>query len=169
MYCCIPPACSVTCIAGDTAPAAKMYHPDCALKNTSETPPTNESLQIKGWRSYVGRDSYYLVITCVSNPFSRYTPMKLIRITVFSLRQKVHEYWNTALNIRRKFFTVFLLEQLFGNAPRPLILQTLTYKHLGSPIALNRTNRELQFKCLQIKAHVCTLRSYLQKKLRSFT
>lgn len=64
--------------------------------------------------------------------------MKLISITVISLREKVHEYWNTVLSIRRKFFNVFLLQQLFGNAPRALILKPLTSKYLGSPIDLNR-------------------------------
>lgn len=64
--------------------------------------------------------------------------MKLISITVISLRQKVNEYWNTVLNTRGKFFNVFLIQQLFGNAPRALIVKTLTSKHLGSPIDLNR-------------------------------
>lgn len=130
---------------------------------------TNESPQINGWRSQVSRDSRFLIIMHASNPSSRSTPRKLISITVFSLRQKVHEYWNTVLNFRGKFFTVFLLQQLFGNAPRPLILKALTCKHFGSPINSNRNNWEFQFKCLQIKTHVCILRSYLQKKLHSFT
>ena len=84
-------------------------------------------------------------------PSSRYTPVKLISVAVVSLRQKVHEYWNTVLSIRGKLSAVF---QLFGKAPRALILNA----SLHSPADLNRISRELQCKCLQMKPRVCTFK-----------